>query len=220
MPRFYIANNQQALLHSIGSFEVKFKQAIGLIVTLIENQKFDGLVWDSPFNTMMAGEKYVGIRNLIVQFVNSIRMNLYPERFLFFNMANPMGLQLASEMYTILHVDCIMIQNYDNDRYIDMVEASINWIKNNKFNYKPKFMLLLPFFARRGGQGIDAKQIQKLYESQERMGSRIENHICTFYEYNKRMQSYVPCYTYFKKVFKRIGDEGYRMGFWEAGNGL
>lgn len=35
LPRFYISNNQQALLHSIGSFEVKFKQAIGLIVTLI-----------------------------------------------------------------------------------------------------------------------------------------------------------------------------------------
>lgn len=34
------------------------------------------------------------------------------------------------------------------------------------------------------------------------------------------MQSYVPCYTYFKKVFKRVGDEGYRVGFWEAGNGL
>lgn len=115
---------------------------------------------------MMAGDKYTGIRNLVVQFVNSIRMNLYPERLLFFNMANPMGLQLANEMYTILHVDCIMIQNYDNDRYIEMVESSINWIKANKFNYKPKFMLLLPFFARRGGQGIDSKQIQKLYESQ------------------------------------------------------
>jgi hypothetical protein len=78
LPRFYIASNQQALLHSIGSFEVKFKQAIGLIVTLIENQQFDGLVWDSPFNTLMAGDKYMAIRNLMVQLVNSIRMNLYP----------------------------------------------------------------------------------------------------------------------------------------------
>lgn len=76
LPRFYISSNQRALLHSIGSFEAKFKQAIGLIVTMIENQKFDGLVWDSPFNTLIAGEKNVGIRNLIVQFVNSIRMNL------------------------------------------------------------------------------------------------------------------------------------------------
>lgn len=32
-------------------------------------------------------------------------------------------------MYNILNVDCIMIQNYDNDRYIDMIYASINWIK-------------------------------------------------------------------------------------------
>jgi hypothetical protein len=52
------------------------------------------------------------------------------------------------------------------------------------------------------------------------MGSTIENGICSFYEYNKRMVSYVPCYVYFKKVFKRIGEEGYKMGFWEAGNGL
>jgi hypothetical protein len=44
-----------------------------------------------------------------------------------------------------------------------MIEASINWVKSTKFNYKPKVMMLLPFFARRGGQGIDAKQIQKLY---------------------------------------------------------
>lgn len=177
-------------------------------------------MWDSPFNTMMAGEKYTAIRNLIVQLVNSIRMNLYPERLLFFNMANPLNLQLANEMYTILHVDCIMIQNYDNDLYLPMIEASINWIKSNKFNYKPKFMLLLPFFSRRAGQGIDTKQILKLYENQERMGSRIDKGICTFYEHNRRMQSFVPCYAYFKKVFQLIQAEGYRAGFWEAGNGL
>lgn len=52
------------------------------------------------------------------------------------------------------------------------------------------------------------------------MGSRIENGICTFYEYSKRAQSYVPCYVYFKKAFQLIQAEGYRVGFWEAGNGL
>lgn len=80
-------------------------------------------------------------------------------------MANPMGIQLANEMYAILNVNCIMVQNYDNDKYLDMINASVNWIKSTKFNYKPKFMLLLPFFSRRGGQGIDTKQIQKLYKS-------------------------------------------------------
>lgn len=112
---------------------------------------------------MATGEKFTPIRNLIVQLVNSIKMNLYPERLLFFNMANPMGLHLAHEMYAILNVDCIMIQNYDNDRYLPMIEASISWAKSNKFNYKPKIMLLLPFFSRRAGQGIDTKQIAKLY---------------------------------------------------------
>lgn len=67
-----------------------------------------------------------------------------------------------------------MIQNYDNDRYLEMIDASINWIKGNKFNYKPKFMMLLPFFSRRAGQGIDTKQIQKIYEAgEERVGSTI-----------------------------------------------
>lgn len=82
-------------------------------------------------------------------------------------------------------------------------------------------MLLLPFFARRGGQGIDTKQIKKLYEKQEqKLGARIEDGICTVYEYAKRMKSYVPCYNYYKKAFKMAKDEGVRVGFWEAGNGL
>lgn len=91
-------------------------------------------------------------------------MNLYPERLLFYNMANPMGISLSNEMYSILNVNCIMIQNYDNDKYIEMIEASINWVKSSKFNYRPKIMLLLPFFSRRAGQGIDSKEIKKLYE--------------------------------------------------------
>jgi hypothetical protein len=41
-----------------------------------------------------------------------------------------------------------------------MIEASINWAQSTKFNKKPIIMLLLPFFARRGGEGVDAKQIQ------------------------------------------------------------
>ena len=122
MPRIYISSQQRALLHSIGSFETKFKQVIGLIITIVEKQNFDGLVWDSPFNTMMAGDKYTSIRNLIVQLVNSIRMNMYKDKLLFFNMANPMGLDLANDMYSILNVDGILIQNYDNDQYLQMIE--------------------------------------------------------------------------------------------------
>jgi hypothetical protein len=53
-----------------------------------------------------------------------------------------------------------MIQNYDNDHYMEMVEASINWVQTIKFNYKPSIMLLLPFFARRGGEGVDAKKVR------------------------------------------------------------
>jgi hypothetical protein len=34
------------------------------------------------------------------------------------------------------------------------------------------------------------------------------------------MKSYVPCYNYYKKAFKMAADEGMRVGFWEAGNGL
>ena len=69
---------------------------------------------------MMAGDKYTSIRNLIVQLVNSIRMNMYKDKLLFFNMANPMGLDLANDMYSILNVDGILIQNYDNDQYLQM----------------------------------------------------------------------------------------------------
>jgi hypothetical protein len=73
----------------------------------------------------MAGEKYLGIRNLIVQFVNSIRMNLMNDRLVFFNMANPMAMDLAVDMYAILKVDCILIQNYDNNSYMPMITKAI-----------------------------------------------------------------------------------------------
>ena len=108
-------------MHSIGSFESKFKQAIALIVKIVEKPKFDGLVWDTPFNTMLAGEQYLSIRNLIVQFVNSIRMNLMSNRLVFFNMANPMNHDLANDMFAILNVNGILIQNYDNDDYLGMI---------------------------------------------------------------------------------------------------
>lgn len=72
-------------------------------------------------------------------------------------MANPLGHNLANDMYSILNVDCIMIQNYDNNDHMGMIHESINWAKSTKFTYKPKIMLLLPFFSRRGGQGIDSK---------------------------------------------------------------
>lgn len=74
---------------------------------------------------MMTGDQNMGIRNLIVQFVNSIRMNLLNERLVFFNMANPMNRNLANDMYSILKVDCILIQNYDNNEYLGMIDASI-----------------------------------------------------------------------------------------------
>ena len=96
LPRFYIASNQQALIHTIGSFESKFKQAINLIIRIVETQKFDGLVFDTPFNTFHAGQKFIGMRNLILQFVNSIKINIPKEKLLFYNMANPMGLNLAT----------------------------------------------------------------------------------------------------------------------------
>lgn len=121
LPRIYISSQQRALLHSIGSFESKFKQAIALIVKIVEKPKFDGLVWDTPFNTMLAGEQYLSIRNLIVQFVNSIRMNLMSNRLVFFNMANPMNHDLANDMFAILNVNGILIQNYDNDDYLGMI---------------------------------------------------------------------------------------------------
>ena len=95
LPRVYVSGNQNGLIQSIGSFESKFKQAIGIIVAIVEKQHFDGLVWDTPFNTMIAGEKNVALKNLIVQFINSVRMNLMSERLVFFNMANPLDKNLA-----------------------------------------------------------------------------------------------------------------------------
>ena len=88
-------------------------------------------------------------------------MNLMEHRLVFFNMANPMNNNLANDMYSILNVDCILIQNYDNNDYLGMIDASINWAKNVKINSKPQFMLMLPFFSRRQGQGIDSIEIKR-----------------------------------------------------------
>ena len=86
-------------------------------------------------------------------------MNLPYDKLIFFNMANPMGLELSNDMYSILKVDSILIQNYDNDNYLGMLESSINWAKSVKFKSytSAPFILLLPFFSRRSGQGIDSK---------------------------------------------------------------
>ena len=66
------------------------------MVMIVEGYGFDGIVWDTPFNTFVAGEKYASIRNLIAQFVNSIKMNFQYDKKVFFNMANPMNLDLAN----------------------------------------------------------------------------------------------------------------------------
>lgn len=145
---------------------------------------------------MLVGERYTGIRNLIVQFVNSIKMNLPPGKVLFFNMANPQGLNLANEMYSILNVDSILIQNYDNDNYLGMISSSLSWLKSVKFVHSPKFILLLPFFSRRAGQGVSSKEILQLSAKKE-LGSSIEKGICVFYEYDKRTKIFLPCYQYF-----------------------
>lgn len=109
-------------------------------------------------------------------------------------------------MYSILNVDSILIQNYDNDNYLGMIESSVSWAKSIKFqsNPSPSFILLLPFFSRRSGQGIDSKEIKRIVDKEERVGAKIQKGICTFYEYNNRIQSFTPCYTYFKQAFKRI----------------
>lgn len=72
-------------------------------------------------------------------------------------MANPLGLNLALDAYTKLEVDCILIQNYDNDKYFQQLQAAISWTESIKINSKPEFMLMLPFFSRRRGQGVDSK---------------------------------------------------------------
>ena len=68
-----------------------------------------------------------------------------------------MNFNIANEMYTILKVDCILIQNYDNDDYLGMIDTSIKWAKNIKISSDPSFIMMLPFFSRRQGQGIDTK---------------------------------------------------------------
>ena len=47
-------------------------------------------------------------------------------------------------------------------------------------------MMMLPFFSRRKGEGIDTKDIQKAYNNGEQISSAIENGICTFFEHSKR----------------------------------
>ena len=44
---------------------------------------------------MLAGDQHISIRNLIVQFVNSVKINM-EYRKVYFNMGNPMGRELAN----------------------------------------------------------------------------------------------------------------------------
>jgi hypothetical protein len=68
-------------------------------------------------------------------------------------------------------------------------------------NHKTSFMLMLPFFSRRQGQGIDTLEIERALKNEGQLGAAIDQDICTFFEYRTRAQSYTPCYHYFKKVF-------------------
>lgn len=53
------------------------------------------------------------------------------------------------------------------------------------------------------------------------MGSAVDKDICVFFEYKRRVQSYSPCLTYFKKAFEKVKDSGFEsVGFWEGGNGI
>ena len=74
----------------------------------------------------------MGIKNLLIQFVNEIRKNIGSDKLLFFNMANPMDRSLAKEMYPRLNVNCILIQNYDNDNYLGMIDSAISWAQTLK----------------------------------------------------------------------------------------
>ena len=76
-------------------------------------------------------------------------------------------------MYSILKVDCILIQNYDNNNYLPMIDAAIDWAKNIKINGKTSFMMMLPFFSRRQGQGIDTKEIERALNHEGQLGSTI-----------------------------------------------
>ena len=54
-----------------------------------------------------------------------------------------------------------------------MLDAAIDWAKNIKINGKTSFMMMLPFFSRRQGQGIDTKEIERALNHEGQLGSTI-----------------------------------------------
>ncbi len=60
---------------------------------------------------------------------------------------------------------------------------------------------MLPFFSRRQRQGIKSKQIHKALQTNGFIYQNVENGICTFVEEGTHVQSYVPCFKYFKMAF-------------------
>jgi len=66
---------------------------------LINKQKVDGLVIDTPYNLFLRDSVFesddekrsenVAIKNVLVQLVNSIRINLYKRKLIFYSIPNP-----------------------------------------------------------------------------------------------------------------------------------
>ncbi len=98
MPRVSISGSKKSLIQAIGTVEARFKRAVSLIATLINKQDVDGLVIETPhnlffkdtlFETEEDKQENTAIKNLIVQLVNSIRINLIKKKLIYFHIPNP-----------------------------------------------------------------------------------------------------------------------------------
>lgn len=89
VPRVYLDGRDISFYMAMANDHSLFRKTILLITMMIQEKRFDGLIWDNPFNFFEKDRQQLNI--FIIEFIKGLRVELGSEKIIMFNMANPMG---------------------------------------------------------------------------------------------------------------------------------